>query len=147
MTTDRPPKAIPPPQLRDAEAFAFVNPRQSFENYYFLYLRGSHHLSVPFTQHNVFPRERHPKDWVDDAVGPDGHFLSVPKKAGRERLRFLNRGSNSKTAKLNDAQVLEIRRRLQTGLPADKPAKLAAEYGLSRISIYNIKTRKTWGHI
>ncbi|MFD8144760.1 HNH endonuclease [Streptomyces sp. NPDC059708] len=54
------------------------------------------------------------------------------------------RGSRSGTSKLTEQQVLEIRARCAAG---ELHRALAVEYGVSRVAITNIVTRKTWRHV
>lgn len=54
------------------------------------------------------------------------------------------RGSRSGTSKLTECQVVEIRARCAAG---ELHRVLAAEYGVSRVAITNIATRKTWRHV
>lgn len=55
-----------------------------------------------------------------------------------------SKGSKHGQAKLNESQVLNIRRRLNSG---EKQQTLADEHGVSRVLISLIKTRKVWTHI
>lgn len=54
------------------------------------------------------------------------------------------RGSRSGTSKLTERQVVEIRVRQAAG---ELHRVLAAEYGVSRVTITNIVTGKTWRHV
>lgn len=54
------------------------------------------------------------------------------------------RGSRSGTSKLTERQVAEIRRRQAAG---ELHRVLAAEYGVSRVTITNIVTGRTWRHV
>lgn len=74
--------------------------------------------------------------------------LSVGTKAdnsadmvGRDRHP---RGSRSATSKLTDSQVIEIRARCAAG---ELHRILAADYGVSRVTITNIVGRRTWRHL
>jgi hypothetical protein len=62
---------------------------------------------------------------------------------GTHRSNF-KKGEEHCQAKLNDEKVLEIRRRLLAG---EKAKVLAAEYGVTKSSIYLIKSGKQWNHI
>lgn len=53
-------------------------------------------------------------------------------------------GSANGFAKLNESQVLEIRRRVAAG---ERIPTLAAEYGITRNNIYYIRDRKAWAHL
>lgn len=54
------------------------------------------------------------------------------------------RGSRSGASKLTERQVAEIRVRQAAG---ELHRVLAAEYGISRVTITNIVTGKTWRHV
>jgi hypothetical protein len=54
------------------------------------------------------------------------------------------RGSRSGTSKLTEGQVLLIRGRAAAG---ELHRVLAADYGVSRVTITNIVTRRTWRHL
>lgn len=54
------------------------------------------------------------------------------------------RGSKSFHAKLNEGQVVEIRRRLCAG---EKGYRLAHEFGVSKQSVSHIRLRRCWTHI
>lgn len=54
------------------------------------------------------------------------------------------RGSRSGASKLTERQVVEIRARQAAG---ELHRVLAAEYGVSRVTITNIVTGKTWRHV
>ncbi len=53
-------------------------------------------------------------------------------------------GVRNAKAKLNDEQVVEMRRRYQTGVSS---AKLAAEFGLGKSATHAILTGKNWRHV
>lgn len=54
------------------------------------------------------------------------------------------RGSRSGTSKLTERQVVEIRARCAAG---ELHRVLAVDYGVSRVTITNIVTRRTWRHV
>ncbi len=54
------------------------------------------------------------------------------------------RGSRSGTSKLHERQVLEIRARAAAG---ELHRLIAADYGVSRVTVTNIVTRQTWRHL
>lgn len=54
------------------------------------------------------------------------------------------RGSRSGASKLHERQVLEIRARAASG---ELHRLIAADYGVSRVTITNIVTRHTWRHL
>ena len=60
--------------------------------------------------------------------------------------RVIRTGENVNTAKLTEAQVLEIHERLKTYQKGDSK-KLAEQYGVSKATISTIKTKKFWKHI
>lgn len=53
-------------------------------------------------------------------------------------------GSKNPCAKLNEENVINIRRRISNG---EKSLDLAKEYGVSKTTISEVKTKKVWGHI
>jgi uncharacterized protein (DUF433 family) len=53
-------------------------------------------------------------------------------------------GERRATAKLKAAQVAEIRRRLGAG---ERPAHIAADYGVNHITIQDIARGRTWAHL
>lgn len=53
-------------------------------------------------------------------------------------------GSRNGSAKLNESQVKEIRKRLAQG---ESRVTLAAEYGVHKQTISNINTRRWWRHV
>ncbi len=53
-------------------------------------------------------------------------------------------GEMNATALLTNEKVLEIRRLSAQGL---KDAAIAPMFGISRVTVYDIRTRKTWKHI
>ena len=55
------------------------------------------------------------------------------------------RGEKCSTAKLNEMQVCEIRRLLESKSMTQK--EIAKIFGVSRGNITHINTRKTWGHL
>lgn len=65
------------------------------------------------------------------------------------KKRFLHhpgrcRGERSHSAKLTEANVLEIRQRMRDG---EYGSRLAAEFGVSHTSIYSVRNGKTWQHV
>lgn len=64
----------------------------------------------------------------------------------RQRREHGNGGEGTKNpaAKLSDNDVLSIRRLHEDGA---RPTDLAARFGVSRASIYNILQRKRWQHL
>lgn len=80
-------------------------------------------------------------------VNPDHLFAGThaqnmhdSETKGRNRHPGL-KGSEHPRAKLTEASVREIRQ------SADDPTTLAAQYGITRESIYMIRARKTWRHV
>lgn len=72
---------------------------------------------------------------------------SVPRGArhGSKTLPWrFKRGSLKKGAKLNDAQIREIRKRSDTGASR---ASLAREYGVTTTVIRKIALRESWRHV
>lgn len=62
----------------------------------------------------------------------------------QEFREYAVRGIAHHKAKLTEAEVVEIRRRLNAG---EKGTHLAWEYGVHHTLIYQIKSRKIWTHI
>jgi hypothetical protein len=54
------------------------------------------------------------------------------------------RGSKNGTAKLNEAQVLQIRELYRAGR---SQVSLAREYGVSNVAIRLLVLRRTWRHV
>lgn len=58
--------------------------------------------------------------------------------------RWRNRGSLSSRSKINESDVREIRTLLEFG--ADR-GEIAAQFGLQRVTISGIKTKRNWFHV
>lgn len=91
------------------------------------------HLAAAFGVHyntiNRISRGSHWRHLVHGPVGaPPAHV----------------KGSRHHSAKLNEADVVEIRRRLADG---DVAAHLAREYGVNPVQIASIRNRRTWKHV
>jgi hypothetical protein len=54
------------------------------------------------------------------------------------------RGSRAKNAKLHERDIPGIRERILAG---ESKEKLATEYGVTRMVMYKIAWRKSWGHV
>jgi DNA invertase Pin-like site-specific DNA recombinase len=54
------------------------------------------------------------------------------------------RGEQSKTSKLSEAEVLEIRRAADGGKPT---GEIAIEYRISRTHVRRLARREQWGHL
>jgi len=95
---------------------------------------------------------------------PEGHFVchgpkgqqcnevtnlswGTPQKNQKDRFRdgTDSRGEKCNLAKLNETQVREIRRLLESTSMTQK--EIAEMFGVSRGNIHNINARKTWGHL
>jgi len=63
----------------------------------------------------------------------------IPLKKGR-----IKKGSANVASKLNEEQVLEIRRRYSEG---ERQVDLAKEFGINTTTVFNLIVRKTWTHI
>ncbi|MBA3678594.1 HNH endonuclease [Candidatus Saccharibacteria bacterium] len=61
-----------------------------------------------------------------------------------ERRLFLRRGESVNTAKLSERQVMEIRKRKQTG---ERSLDLAEEYGINKSSVNKIVRGYSWKHL
>lgn len=59
-------------------------------------------------------------------------------------MRWGDRGSKNKSAKLTEEQVLEIKRDLLAGVHFREVAK---KFDVSASTIYNIKVGHTWSHL
>jgi hypothetical protein len=57
---------------------------------------------------------------------------------------YKRRGDNAANAKLSEAQVAAIKRRLILG---ERQFEIAADYGVNRQMIYRIAHGKDWGHV
>lgn len=66
------------------------------------------------------------------------------KQKFKLRKRPQKKGEASWLSKLNEKQVLEIRELLKTKIQRNEIIK---KYGISRSSLQDIRTRKTWSHI
>lgn len=53
-------------------------------------------------------------------------------------------GSKNNKAILNEDKVVEIRRRIAAGESKDR---LAQEYGVTRMAVWNVHWRKSWAHV
>lgn len=83
-------------------------------------------------------------------VRPDHLFLGTKRDntrdmdaKGRARRPHLV-GSQQPNAKLNEAQVMEIRRRLRAG---ERRPNLAREFGVKLPCIYQIAVGRSWKHV
>lgn len=64
--------------------------------------------------------------------------------SGEERAKFQVRGSRVGTAKLNEVEVREIRRRADAG---ETQRDLASEFGISEASMSRLIHRLRWAHV
>jgi len=84
-------------------------------------------------------------------VNPDHLVLgtqldNIKDRDNKNRWRGSGRrGQDMPTAKLSDAEVIEIRVRYAAGFVMQK--NLAAEYGISKTQMHSIVHRKQWTHI
>lgn len=62
----------------------------------------------------------------------------------RRRNGHVNHGQHHGQTKLNDAKVLEIRRRYAAG---EGPVALAREFGIAYQTLWNVATGHTYGHL
>lgn len=62
---------------------------------------------------------------------------------GRDRHNP-NRGSQHHRSKLNESQVIEIKKRVANG---EKQISIARFFNVTKAQIYNIRMGKSWGHI
>lgn len=87
---------------------------------------------------------------VPACVNPSHLFLGTQDEnmkdcAAKQRIRApVLRGSDARSAKLTEAQVVEIRKKLAAGA---RLRQLAAEYGVTRGNIFYIEHRLTWRHL
>lgn len=81
-------------------------------------------------------------------VNPDhlfvGTYLDNAKDRTKKQRGHMPSGSKNPMSKLNEEQVIEIRRRLANG---EKTKILAKDFNMERKTIDNIKTRRSWKHI
>jgi hypothetical protein len=81
-------------------------------------------------------------------VNPDHLFLGTRGENNTDRASKKrsnpNKGSTSYFAKLNEGQVIEIRKKLSLGISGKL---IANEFNTTRTTIWNIKNHKTWKHI
>lgn len=73
-------------------------------------------------------------------VNPAHLFLGSNRDNSQDALAKGRLGTN----KLTDRKVVNIRRRAAEG---ERHAKLAEDYGVSAVTIFNVVTRRTWKHI
>ncbi len=75
----------------------------------------------------------------------DARFKKHPKMILREfNKQFMEQEPQVKTSKLNEMEVLRIKKRLKRG---DSLSKLAKQFGVSDMQIHRIKTGENWGHV
>lgn len=77
---------------------------------------------------------------------PDHLYLGTPKENQIDRLKHntSNRGSRCGTAKLNETQVLEIKRLIKQKI---KLINIAALFDVSESTIKAIKQKRNWAHL
>ena len=73
-----------------------------------------------------------------------GTMATGDRNGLRVHPESVRRGERSASAKLTEAQVTEIRRRLRDG---ELGYRLADEFGVLKTTISAIKTRRTWTHL
>lgn len=80
-------------------------------------------------------------------VRPDHMFLGTSRQNTHDARQkgMLPRGEQNGSAKLTEADVVEIRRRYAAG-EMNQP-QLARHYGVAKSQIWNVIARKTWRHI
>jgi len=75
----------------------------------------------------------------------DGTYKHTPiTEAGRKKLSDCNKGENSSSAKLTEAEVIKIKHMLQKGMT---PVEISKFFDISRKTISNIKCGNIWKHI
>ena len=81
---------------------------------------------------------------VKTCVNPDHLFLgtNADNMADMTRKGRQMRGERSPRAVLTEAMVRDIRRR-----PNERICDLAAELGVSRLSVFYVRHRQTWRHV
>ncbi|GKU79305.1 hypothetical protein [Paenibacillus sp. L3-i20] len=72
-------------------------------------------------------------------------YVAAHRSQTRKKQSEAKQGEKSRTAILNENQVMEIRNKYLPGLVGTK--QLAREYGVSNTTIASIVTGKTWRHI
>ena len=111
-------------------------------------LIDAHRLSYELANGPI-PRGKHVLHSCDNPGGVNPRHLSL----GTHRQNIADRGSRGRTccgidsphAKLNDAQVIEIRQLLKAG--EHTQAEIGARYGVSKGSIWAIHQGITWAHV
>lgn len=85
-------------------------------------------------------------DWYDkgDPARSESHKQRKKLRSVRKNMVLGIRGSDVKSSKLKEGQVVEIKSLLKSGKTATEIANL---FGMSPKSIGNIKNGKTWKHV
>lgn len=74
-------------------------------------------------------------------------YAAAHRERTRKKLSEAKQGEKSRTAKLTEAQVREIRARHVPGKRGTGSKALALEYGVHYRTIEQILRRETWTHI
>ena len=88
---------------------------------------------------------------VHDAWRENGRLVGlaskgVPKSAEhRRKIGEPQRGSGNHRARLTEAQVIEIKRRLAAG--GETLFAIGRDFGVHEVTIHNIKSGKRWAHV
>lgn len=85
-----------------------------------------------------------PKGSLDDTVGNLRWGTHKSNIADKVRDGTLVQGEKQWLAKINATDVSHIRQRLENG---ELGIDLAAEYGIHRTTVSDIKRRKSWSHV
>lgn len=94
-------------------------------------------LNLPQVNHIDGDKENNAKDNLEWSTGSENE-----KHAHRTGLKT-GRGSSNSNAKLTADQVLKIR----AAANDNTPDQIAATYGVSRSTIINVLSKRTWKHI
>ncbi len=78
------------------------------------------------------------------ARGNKNRLGHTPSEKTKRKLSHALQGEKSHTAKLTESNVNEIHDLLEMGIT---PKVIAQKFGVTRATISNIKTKKTWSHI
>ncbi len=83
-------------------------------------------------------------EWVNQET-LNSRYMHHPKNVLYQfKMQFMDGKKKVKHAKLNENQVLIIKKRLKKGYPLNR---LSRQFGVSDMQIHRIKTGENWGHV
>jgi len=84
---------------------------------------------------------------IPACVNPDHFFLGTVPDNNEDKVKKGRQAKGSKVhgAKLNEADIPEIRKDLKEGSLTQQ--EIAAKFGVSKVQISRIKLGKTWAHV